>query len=207
MGRAASPRGYTLPAPPWVVRHRGYKAWFSCLHLGQHRRATPDPVLSVGWLRPRWRPHHRPASPLPNSSFLATRHLTGVSPESILSKTCAHDCLPQRHVQVSPGMGGLVKLCSAMTLERHAVIFWPYFQVLGYFSLTEVSKNLWNEQTRVGGKAPHTWTNIARSQNQPPGPREALGTHRQLSPGKGEESDWSAVGAWDQVRFSTSREE
>lgn len=122
MRRTAFPRGYTLPPSPWVVGHRGYKVWFSCLHLEQHRRASPDPVFSVGWLRPRGRPQHRPASPLPDSSFLATCHLTGVSPESTLSKPCAHDCLPQRHARVSPGTGGLVKQHSATTLERHEVI-------------------------------------------------------------------------------------
>lgn len=156
-GRTASPQRSRPPSPATLGgRAQGLQSLVLLLPFGTHRRATPDPVLSVGWLRPRWRPHRRPASPLPKSSFLATHHLTGVSPESILSKPCAHDCLPQCHVQVSPGTGRLVKQYSSMTLEGHEVIFWPYFQVLGYFSLTEVGKKSVERTDKSGWKSsPH----------------------------------------------------
>lgn len=56
-------------------------------------------------------------------------------------------------------------------MKGHEVIFLPYTKCLDPFLLKEVSKNLWNEQTSVGGKGsvealPHTWKNNSWAADQ-----------------------------------------
>lgn len=86
-----------------------------------------------------------------------------------------------------------------MTLKGHEVIPLPYFQVLGTASSQKLVKICGMNRQEWVGKAP--WKPSPTPGKTTPPPRISLqaqrgvGNSKALFPGKGEKSDWSAVGA------------